>query len=329
MRLLIIMLSLTLLGASCNGYKVRPDHAPDYIGNGYLSAETEICGSYRAGINGCHFRENSPTDGKFLYVQGVRDGEIAIYSRKCRVDESYRYTKNAKLAIPLSDIFGTTFEKEEACTLNVEVYPDFIADSEIPVFGRRAKVWMDVIQSDAVVPAVSTESNQPHGVQIRKQARKNTVKLIPRFLDVEFPIGFKGKWQVVDCVGTAKESTFEGTKLRVDLDPFYAQEASCRLQFAAVSEDRKIYIWNFYVQAFHKDLVKFPPPEISLSDNDSALCAKSSPSVTTFTAINDEYANDDVACVDYSPEKLYYIRAFTVKRNSVSAYQGGKILWRN
>lgn len=146
------ILGIFLVGLMGCQYKMVPDQAPASIDVGMKRVETEICGNYGVGENGCVFPQGKLSGD--LKIYRVISGFVNIIGQGCRVDTVIKYEADAKnpwLSIPLESLVGTSV-LEDDCVLDIYQFvrlPDS-EDQPIPVRGIYGTVTLGTCPEDVV-----------------------------------------------------------------------------------------------------------------------------------------------------------------------------------
>jgi hypothetical protein len=128
-NLLLAFLLISL--SACAGAKLVRDLAPATLDVGHKRVETEICGSWAVGENGCVF-----DDGKLngeLKIYGVLRGSVTVIGQGCLVDKTFQYEWNPKdpwIHLPLKDLIGEKLDSD--CVLTIYQRLDYPNQQEAP-----------------------------------------------------------------------------------------------------------------------------------------------------------------------------------------------------
>lgn len=332
-NLVIIILLLTVI-SSCSSVEVREDRDPAYLDVGYLSVETTLCNQTTSGINICYFKDGQKTEGLNLKIQGIIDGEMSVYGGICGVDRNIRYVDNGVVEIPLSSIFGDFFDREESCTITVDVYLDPIKGSDISLRGRRGKIIFEILPdfADDFPKSVVTDGKYNFGLQLRvtPSLSDKVARDIPRWMAIDLGEGTAGDYRIQGCDFEIEDRFENGSNIFIDLKSLLEKiKRSCKMQFAAVTDSGKAYYWVYYVNIFKVEAIILPAPIITFKKKSGStfICVEASEATTSLTSINNTYLNDNKLCVKYIEDTDYFIRTITVNRNSLTLFRNGETIW--
>lgn len=300
------LLSLVVLFTGCSG--LRPDSVKISAYDAeYPTAELRLNGAPVNGISHLVLHPGDLLEEKVdLSYQGYYKGQVKIDSKRCGIDEKFRYDGTGLYKFPL------TGKATTSC------YIDFVVNHEwkheersgLEISPFKGRVWLIVVKND--------------GKKIYVQ-RNKVGKYADRFFLIHAP-GEGPEVRVVfaGCgVDYDKRLPVKAEYVQVFLSDLKPTGTRCGISGKMIGNEVVRLKWMVF--RYHPDFTPLAIPEIKIKKDKIKIRASKSVSII---ALDEQWDIDYKTSFDFDPTKPHILRLLTVKaRFLIGIWDPGRQLW--